>query len=444
LSRLIRAAAEAESGNIEACRNIVSSLQEGHVKAASANLQDPGILANVTAEISEVIQALMNIITAAIMLREVSPRTLDTIIGKGEILSCHLMVALLHDRGIDAQLVDLANITPGEAPREVNQAFYATYATALLPILAACGSRVPVVTGFFGPVPGGLLTQVGRGYTDLCAALVSIALSASELQIWKEVDGIFSADPRKVVTARLLQTITPAEAAELTFFGSEVLHPFTMEQIVRQCIPIRIKNTTKPAAAGTLVVPDPIGPSTECTEAVSSISVPSLFRTRRSRAFSLNERIKRPTAVTAKNKILVINVHSNKRSFSHGYFAGIFSVLDKWRMSVDLISSTETNISMAFHCHREFVRGKNEERRIVDTDLQGAVLELTELGEVNLVDALAIVSLVGKDLKNMTGIAGKMTTVLGDNGINIEMIAQGRSPISVVSNSDINAHSTPY
>ena len=85
-------------------------------------------------------------------------------------------------------------------------------------------------TGFFGPVPGSLLKQVGRGYTDLAAALLAAGLGASELQIWKEVDGIFTADPRKVLTARLLPVISPEEAAELTYYGSEVVHPFTMEQ----------------------------------------------------------------------------------------------------------------------------------------------------------------------------------------------------------------------
>ena len=84
--------------------------------------------------------------------------------------------------------------------------------------------------GFFGPVPGSLLRQVGRGYTDLLAALLAAGLGASELQIWKEVDGIFTADPRKVPTARLIPIISPEEAAELTYYGSEVVHPFTMDQ----------------------------------------------------------------------------------------------------------------------------------------------------------------------------------------------------------------------
>jgi aspartate kinase len=86
-------------------------------------------------------------------------------------------------------------------------------------------------SGFFGPVPGSLLRQIGRGYTDLTAALLSVGLGASELQIWKEVDGIFTADPRKVPTARLIPIISPEEAAELTYYGSEVIHPFTMEQV---------------------------------------------------------------------------------------------------------------------------------------------------------------------------------------------------------------------
>lgn len=93
------------------------------------------------------------------------------------------------------------------------------------------GYKIDSLIGFFGPVPGSLLRQIGRGYTDLLAALLTAGLSASELQIWKEVDGVFTADPRKVPTARLISTISPDEAAELTYYGSEVVHPFTMEQV---------------------------------------------------------------------------------------------------------------------------------------------------------------------------------------------------------------------
>src|ERR1700761_1228646 len=105
---------------------------------------------------------------------------------------------------------------------------------------------LPRSLGFFGSVPGSLLTSIGRGYTDLAAALIAVGLDAEELQVWKEVDGIFTADPRKVKNARLLNIITPEEASELTYYGSEVIHPFTMEQVIRAQIPIRIKNVMNP------------------------------------------------------------------------------------------------------------------------------------------------------------------------------------------------------
>ena len=114
---------------------------------------------------------------------------------------------------------------------QLDQSFYDATAKVVGERIRQCGNRVPVVTGFFGPVPGSLLRQVGRGYTDLLAALLAVGLGAEELQIWKEVDGIFTADPRKVPTARLIPSISPEEAAELTYYGSEVVHPFTMEQV---------------------------------------------------------------------------------------------------------------------------------------------------------------------------------------------------------------------
>jgi aspartate kinase len=113
----------------------------------------------------------------------------------------------------------------------LGQDFYDKLSIALGERIRECGPRVPVVTGFFGPVPGSLLHQVGRGYTDLLSALLAVGLQASELQIWKEVDGIFTADPRKVPTACLLPIISPDEAADLTYYGGEVVHPFTMEQV---------------------------------------------------------------------------------------------------------------------------------------------------------------------------------------------------------------------
>lgn len=203
-----------------------------------------------------------------------------------------------------------------------------------------------MLPGFFGVVPGSLLAQVGRGYTDLCAALCAVGLSAAELQVWKEVDGIFTADPRKVPTARLLSMITPEEAAELTYYGSEVIHPFTMEQVIRASIPIRIKNVENPSGGGTIIFPDPPATSPERTPDASEDG----HSTSRARTPSLQDQVRRgPTAVTIKDNILVLSIRSNRKTISHGFFARIFGTLDRHGIIVDLISTSEVHVSMAIN-----------------------------------------------------------------------------------------------
>lgn len=340
----------------------------------------------------------------------------------GEKLSCRFMTAILEDQGVAAEYVDLANLIDFKVSQSLDQQFYDNVASRLETRLANIADKVPVITGYFGAIPKGLLMTVGRGYTDLCAALVAVGIRAKELQIWKEVDGIFTADPRKVPTAQLIPQISPAEAAELTFYGSEVIHPSTMAQVVRARIPIRIKNVMNPRGGGTIIYPD--SPS-ELDSAVSGHD-PKLFRSRSPSHLTESKKPKRPTAVTMKHKILVMNIHSNKRSLSHGFFARIFATLDKWRLSVDVISTSEVNISMALHSEAPlYTGGGDDEYEIVDQDLRGAIEELQSFGTVDIIPEMAIVSLVGKQMKNMVGIAGKMFSTLGENNVNIEMISQG-------------------
>ena len=262
--------------------------------------------------------------------------------------------------------------------------------------------------GYFGVVPGSLLTQVGRGYTDLCAALCAVGLDADELQVWKEVDGIFTADPRKVPTARLIPVITPEEAAELTYYGSEVIHPFTMEQVIRARIPIRIKNVENPSGEGTIIFPDTIARKGEDTP-----TYPPRHMRFASTDSILQHRSKRPTAVTIKNSIIVLNIHSNRKSLSHGFFANIFSTLDKWQLVVDLISTSEVHVSMAISSD------------VREGDLRDAIEELRKYGTVDVIRDLTILSVVGKQMKQMVGIAGKMFSTLAESSVNIEMISQG-------------------
>lgn len=303
--------------------------------------------------------------------------------------------------------MDFSDALHNDTAAQLDVAFYKAAIATFTKKIAACQGRVPVVTGFFGNVPGSLIDgDIGRGYTDLCAALCAVGLKAEELQIWKEVDGIFTADPTKVPTARLLPSITPSEAAELTFYGSEVIHHLTMDQVIRAepPIPIRIKNVKNPRGNGTVVIPDPILSAGH-----------QLHRSRPSQSYNLLKTPKRPTAVTIKDHISVINVHSNKRSISHGFFARVFSILDKHSISVDLISTSEVHVSLAIHS-----AGMRADA------FSSASQRLTECGEVSILTDMAILSLVGADMKNMVGIAGRMFSTLGEHNINLEMISQGK------------------
>ncbi|KAF1957439.1 aspartate kinase [Byssothecium circinans] len=430
-NRLLRAARAAEKSGDRAYDDIVEAIRVDHIQAAISTLKNAHVLAEFKTDVNAACESLVKILESAQHLEEVTSRAENRIVSTGEKLSCRYMAALLNDRGTPAQFVDASNVVelPSLAKGTgLGDTFYKDLADSLGKEVEACGDKVPVITGYFGNVPGGILSTVGRGYTDLCAALVAVGIQASELQIWKEVDGIFTADPRKVPTARLLPTVTPSEAAELTFYGSEVIHPFTMEQVIRARIPIRIKNVKNPRNNGTVIFPERLSD----IDNAAPLKDPKLFRTRSASLLTRHQRPKRPTAVTIKHNVIVLNVHSNKRTRAHGFLMNIFSILDRWHLSVDLISSSEVHVSMALHSESALLSGGGEdEYKIKDQDLRGAVTDLRSLGTIDIVPDMAIVSLVGQQLKNMIGISGKFFSVLGDNNINIEMISQGASEINI-------------
>jgi aspartate kinase len=424
-TRLLRAARDVQHAQSHQYRTLIENVRTDHVETAQRYIQSPEIFKRLEGEIGEECAQIVRVLEAAQILGEISPRSVDKVMSVGEKLSCRFTAALLEDHGVASEYVDVSDIIDFHIKGTLDQAFYDKVAAKLGSRLKECQAQVPVITGFFGMVPGGLLDKIGRGYTDLCAALVAVGLHAQELQVWKEVDGIFTADPRKVPTARLLAQISPAEASELTFYGSEVIHPFTMEQVIRARIPIRIKNVMNPRGQGTIIFPD----SLRELETNSPGLDRKLFRTRSASVLLVDrKRPRRPTAVTLKHKILVMNVHSNRRSLSHGFFAQIFSILDKWRLSIDLISTSEVHVSMALHSEAPLYHGGgDDDYKLISHDLRGAIDELRVYGTVDIIPEMAILSLVGKQMKNMMGIAGKMFSTLGDNNVNIEMISQGWS-----------------
>jgi aspartate kinase len=276
---------------------IVEIIREDHIKAGEEDLED-AILQQYVEDVNAVCANLLKILESAQFLKAVTHQTMDMVMSVGEKLACLYMTAVLNSRGVKAEYVDMSEVITFSFAKGLGDDFYTGLAKALGErVLAVEDDVVPVITGYFGKVPGGLLEEIGRGYTDLCAALVAVGVRAKELQIWKEVDGIFTADPRKVPTAKLLESVTPSEASELTFYGSEVIHPFTMDQVIKAHIPIRIKNVFNPKNNGTIITPSRADDL--------SARRPGLFRNRSASNLLAEKMPRRPTAVTIKGGITV-------------------------------------------------------------------------------------------------------------------------------------------
>jgi aspartate kinase len=187
-----------------------------------------------------------------------------------------------------------------------------------------------------------------------------------------------------------------------------------MDQVIQARIPIRIKNVENPTGSGTIIFPDTLSRKGEETPTHPPRHV------RKLQDVCLQPSSQRPTAVTAKGGIVVLNVHSNRKSLSHGFLARIFSVLDKRQLCVDLISTSEVHVSMALTSE------------VKDHELNEAVEELKLLGSVDVIPELTILSLVGKQMKHMIGVAGRMFNALAEANVNIEMISQGEHGFHVV------------
>lgn len=211
-----------------------------------------------------------------------------------------------------------------------------------------------------------------------------------------------------------MPVITPDEAAELTYYGSEVIHPFTMEQVIRARIPIRIKNVENPKGEGTIIYPDEKFPRGAATESNESSTVQ--YEVSKN---ELKVETKVPTAVTIKDNIIVLNIHSNRKTISHGFLARIFGTLDRAGVVVDLISTSEVHVSMAM---QDISSKKRLDRLHKD---------LEKIGDITVSKDMAILSLVGKNMRHAVGCAGMMFTALAKAGINIEMISQGASEINI-------------
>jgi aspartate kinase len=324
-----------------------------------------------------------------LLLEEVSLRTSDALLAVGELMSSRLVAAALRARGTDAVWVDPREILATDAAHGAAQPDEKETArrvsARVVPELEA--GRTVVTGGFVGAAPDGSTTTLGRGGSDYSAALFGAALfdagrAVDRIEVWTDVDGILTADPRVVPAARLVPEVSAAEAAELAFFGAKVLHPATIRPAVARGIPVAVRNTFRPGGAGTVVRRDTAGTGV--------------------RAIAMR------TGVTA------LFVGNPRMLLAYGYAARVFSVFERHRVSVDVIATSEVSISITVDAR---------------APLEGIVRDLSEFAEVSLLPHLAVVSVVGKDLRSTAGIAGRIFGALGD--VNVVLISQGASDTNV-------------
>ncbi len=263
-------------------------------------------------------------------------------------------------------------------------------ASAWRPLLEQ--GAVPLLPGFIGATAAGVATTLGRGGSDWSASLFGALLDAEEIQIWTDVDGMLTVDPRVVPAARPVPEVSFAEAAELAYFGAKVLHPATIRPAVDKGIPVRVLNTLNPAAPGTRIVADAAG-------AIGS-----------------------PRALAFKKGLHVVLIREPRMLGAHGFLARVFEVFALHRTSVDLIATSEVSVSLT-----------------VDepSSLPAIQADLAELGEVQVLPDMAIVSVVGRGFVQQPGLAARIFGAL--RSINVVMISFGASDVNlsfVVSEAD--------
>ena len=309
----------------------------------------------------------------------------DIVVATGEFLSSALLAEVLKERGLNARLVlpihcivtndDFTFATP-----LMPETFVKTR-ELLLPLIEE--EVIPVVGGFIGATLKGDVTTLGRGGSDYTAAILGAALRSEEIQIWTDVTGVLTADPRVVPEAQTIDRLSYSEAAELAYFGAKVLHPKTIQPAIEDRIPVRICNSRAPEARGTLV-----GPETETS--------PRTIK-----------------AIAHKKGVTTVQITSARMLGAYGFLRALFEVFERHRTVVDVVTTSEVSVSLSLDD---------------DTALPVIVYELEALGTVRVEKGRAIICVVGEGLRGTPGIAANVFSTIRD--INVSLISQGASSIN--------------
>jgi aspartate kinase len=381
---LLGLARQAETDDASSLNQAVASLVHRHEQMAQALPGAGAALDFIAADAEQLRGELVRIGD-----RAATPAQLDAIAARGELWSSSLVAGALAGSGMNAVWVDVRPIMITDARH--------TRATPYLQVVnqrardclkPLCESgTIPVTQGFIGSSPTGAPTTLGRGGSDFTAALLGAALQASRVEIWTDVDGLMTADPRIVRSARTLSRASYEEAAELATFGARILHPATALPLVRSGIPIVILNSSRPDRPGTMIEPEAV------LEQVGDSPIRS---------------------ISWKQGITVINIRAPRMLGTYGFLRALFEIFERHETVVDVLASGEVSVSLTI-----------EDR----SRLPSLLRDLGELGEVWTEEKRAIIAIVGIGLRNTPGLAARVFNAVWP--ANVEVISQGASSINM-------------
>lgn len=351
---------------------------------------------SILAQVKFTFNELEDVLHGVFLVKERTPRTLDYIMSFGERLSAYIIAEAMKDQGIEAEFLDARQVV-----RTDNNFGYARIdfekTNELIKNHFANRTQVQIITGFIGSSPSGETTTIGRSGSDYTAAIVAGALQVSDLEIWTDVDGMMTADPRKVKKAFTVKEMTYEEAMELSHFGAKVIFPATMQPAMVNRIPIWIKNTFNPTFEGTVISEKSNGK---------------------------NLIIK---GISSMDKISLLSVQGSGLVGVVGVSMRLFGTLAKENISVILISQASSEHSICFAIESNKTQ---QAKAAIEKEFQYEIRS-KEMDTVKVEESLAIVAIVGENMKHNPGTSGRMFNALGKSGININAIAQGSSELNI-------------
>ena len=366
-------------------RELLCQLRKRHIDLTEELLAQSMLKDEAVARVNELCDSLEGIAMAVCSLGELSDRNKAVIISTGEYLSSTIISYAMNAKGIRTQWVDARTMMITSESYLKGEPDMDAIATKVPGVIAQAyeGMDAVITQGFVGVTSEGRPTVLGRGGSDYSASLIGMAVDAEKIEIWTDVDGVRTADPRYVPNTKSLEQISFEEAAEMAHFGAKVLHPLTIEPAVKKNIPIYVLNSMNPSGKGTAILRNEL-----IEDGVKSVSF--------------------------KENIRVINIFSTKMINTSGFLRRVFEIFSESKVSVDLISTSEANISVTVDATQ---------------NIDAVVEELSEFADVIVDDDKSQVSVIGKNIVKLNGMLKKTFTPL--KKCNVYMISQGASFVNI-------------